>query len=150
MYQLTLQLSSYLPYEVEDVDDKELDDRKLVQSIIFEQKKHKEILKENSYCPICRYESGETVRLKMRDDGLIYCPDCNFKPIESGLPPPHTGQGRVLSANAHHFSADKFKSFRPSEIANKSYQKKLKRNVSLKSLHETNQVAPKALNDYDY
>jgi hypothetical protein len=93
--------SSYIKYKTSDdrqkfVTGQTEDERTLLR---FLQKEKDKADPKKRFCPMCKWEPGETVELIYRD-GELLCPECNYKPPES-LPAPLLLEGDIKSGNTY-------------------------------------------------
>jgi|SRR5688572_1490313 len=138
-------IQSYIKYKASDVEQKLKtgytdEERTLLR---FYQKQKDKADPKKRFCPLCRFEPGETIELIYRD-GELLCPECGYKPPES-LPAPLLLEGDLKSGNTYAENRDiGVQRVSLTSLANnkRSLRNRRKKNRMMDVLHSVNKIDP--------
>lgn len=137
--------NSYIKYKTSDIEQKlrtgQTDDERILLKY-FQKEKDKADPKKR-FCPLCRFEPGETIELIYRD-GELLCPECGYKPPES-LPAPLLLEGEIKSGNTYSENRSiNVQRMSLTALANnrKASRNRRRKNRMMDILHSVNKIDP--------
>jgi ferredoxin-like protein FixX len=140
--------NSYLPYTISD-EESRLYNGVTPEEAMFNALRKKQQKKDPlaRYCPVCKFDSGEEVKIVI-NEGVLICPECGFKPImtkqeSAAMQPPLMSKGEILSGNVFAENAFGMKRMRLSQLAQgRDSKHRINKRSMMDAVHSVNQIDP--------